>query len=243
MLQIFAALDIGGNVVRTATSRLAADGWLERNRVGRNSYYRLAEKGRQTFADAAQRIYGARRPPWLGGFSMAVLASPEPDAARAKLEAAGYGTLSPGVMVAHAANAAPVPDAILLRAESDGPNARRLASLVWPTQRLAERYSEFVTAFQPLADHLGRGGTLSDIDALVSRLLLIHQYRRLILRDPMLPDALLPEAWPGNAARTLCAQLYHVLLPASERWLDENALNEDGKLPSSQMALEQRFTG
>ena len=45
LLEFFAALDIDSGVVRTAMSRLAADGWLERNKVGRNSFYRLAEQG------------------------------------------------------------------------------------------------------------------------------------------------------------------------------------------------------
>ena len=43
LLEFFKRLDIDGGVVRTAMSRLAADGWLERNKVGRNSFYRLAQ--------------------------------------------------------------------------------------------------------------------------------------------------------------------------------------------------------
>ena len=46
LLTFFEMLDIDGGVVRTAMSRLAADGWLERSKVGRNSFYRLADKGR-----------------------------------------------------------------------------------------------------------------------------------------------------------------------------------------------------
>src|SRR5437764_11885759 len=57
LLEFFTGLDIDGGVVRTAMSRLAADGWLERNRVGRNSFYRLAGKGRRTFNAATQHIY------------------------------------------------------------------------------------------------------------------------------------------------------------------------------------------
>ena len=45
LLEFFEALDIDSGVVRTAMSRLAADGWLERNKVGRNSFYRLDEEG------------------------------------------------------------------------------------------------------------------------------------------------------------------------------------------------------
>ena len=46
LLEFFEALDIDSGVVRTAMSRLATDGWLERNKIGRNSFYRLAKKGR-----------------------------------------------------------------------------------------------------------------------------------------------------------------------------------------------------
>ena len=34
LLEFFGCLDIGSGVVRTAMSRLASDGWLERNKVG-----------------------------------------------------------------------------------------------------------------------------------------------------------------------------------------------------------------
>jgi len=38
LLEFFKGLDIDSGVVRTAMSRLAADGWLERSKVGRNSF-------------------------------------------------------------------------------------------------------------------------------------------------------------------------------------------------------------
>jgi len=57
----------------------------------------------------------------------------------------------------------------------------------------------------------------------------------------MLPDALLPPHWSGLAARALCGALYPALLPQSERWLDEHALNEDGRLPSPDPSIYRRF--
>src|ERR1700743_3818045 len=45
LLSFFETIDIDSGVVRTAMSRLAADGWLERRKVGRNSYYPLGKKG------------------------------------------------------------------------------------------------------------------------------------------------------------------------------------------------------
>src|SRR5215218_6927878 len=57
LLEFFKALDVDSGGVRTAMSRLAADGWLEREKIGRNSFYRLAGKGRQTFDAAVTHVY------------------------------------------------------------------------------------------------------------------------------------------------------------------------------------------
>lgn len=241
LLEICAALEIGGNVVRTAASRLAADGWLERRRVGRNSYYRLAEKGRATFAAATAHIYGPHPSEWDGRFHIA-LASEAQD--RAALEAAGYAPLAPGVLIA----VAPAPeqassDVINLQASTDAESAHRLAARVWAELRIAAGYRRFIAAFEEMRTALDEGAALSDLEALVARVLLIHEYRRIVLHDPMLPNALLPPDWPGHAARSLCAALYRDLLPGSERWLDRNALNENGPLPPPEPRFWERFRG
>jgi phenylacetic acid degradation operon negative regulatory protein len=62
-----------------------------------------------------------------------------------------------------------------------------------------------------------------------------------VLRDPLLPTALLPTDWPGRAARTLCGEIYRALLPASEQWLDRHATNESGPLPKAGPELVRRF--
>ena len=97
--------------------------------------------------------------------------------------------------------------------------------------------------FEPLRASIGRGEPLSDGDAFTARILLIHHYRRVVLRDPLLPTELLPEDWPGRAARQLCGEIYRGLLPASEQWLDQNASNENGPLPKPVRALARRFEG
>jgi phenylacetic acid degradation operon negative regulatory protein len=64
-----------------------------------------------------------------------------------------------------------------------------------------------------------------------------------VLRDPLLPAALLPEDWPGQAARRLCGDIYRGLLGASEQWLDLNGSNESGALPAAGAELRRRFQG
>jgi phenylacetic acid degradation operon negative regulatory protein len=92
-----------------------------------------------------------------------------------------------------------------------------------------------------LRSWVGRRARLSDTDAFIARILLIHYYRRVVLRDPLLPAALLPADWPGRAARSLCGEIYRGLLPASEQWLDRNGLNENGPLPEAGAELARSF--
>ena len=85
------------------------------------------------------------------------------------------------------------------------------------------------------------GQALSDGDAMVARTLLVHEYRRIVLREPGLPLPLLPPGWPGGVARALTAGLYGALLAPSERWLDRNGADERGALPAADPSLAARF--
>jgi phenylacetic acid degradation operon negative regulatory protein len=244
LLEFFEALDIDASVVRTAMSRLTADGWFERHKAGRNSFYRLVQSGRQTFDIATKHIYGAPASDWTGRFELLLIENGgDRDAAREALKNAGFGSPLPGVWVAP--SGVPVPQeaagAIRLEVSAEDDSGRRLLSESWPLQRTADAYLKFMQTFAPLASLIRRGEQLSDADAFTARILLIHHYRRVVLRDPLLPSALLPPDWPGRAARTLCGEIYRGLLPASEQWLDRHATNEAGPLPKAGAELSQRF--
>ena len=223
-------MGIGEGVVRTAMSRLAADGWVERNRVGRNSYYALAERGRAVFAEAAARIYHPKAPSWSGRFT--ALLTPE------NLIEAGFGSPSPGLWIAPEGAKLP-PGALRFTLEGDPETQRALAALAWKLEQTAQGYRRFLDRFEPL--RAAPAEKLPDLEAMIARALLIHDYRRIILRDPLLPAAILPVDWPGEAARALCADLYPRLLPGSERWLDANAVDESGAAPPPDPNLRQRF--
>src|SRR6267378_856685 len=187
LLAFFETIDIDSSVVRTAMSRLTADGWFERAKVGRNSFYRLVKRERQTFDIATKHIYGPPASDWTGRFELLLIGNGgDRDASREALKNAGFGSPLPGGWI-------------------------------------------------------GRGERLADADAFTARILLIHHYRRVVLRDPLLPTALLPSDWPGRAARTLCGEIYRALLPASEQWLDRYGSNEAGALPKAGRELARRF--
>ena len=244
LLEFFKTIDIDSSVVRTAMSRLAADGWFEREKVGRNSFYRLVKRERQTFDIATKHIYGAPVSDWTGRFELLLIGNGQDrDTAREALKNAGFGSPLPGVWVAP--SGVPIPEqaasAIRLEVSAEDDSGRRLLSESWPLHRTADAYLKFMKTFEPLRGWIDRRERLSDVDAFTARILLIHQYRRVVLRDPLLPGALLPADWPGRAARKLCGEIYRGLLPASEQWLDRNASSENGPLPKAGEELGRRF--
>src|SRR6476469_1380373 len=244
LLEFFEQLDTDASVVRTAMSRLTADGWFERNRIGRNSFYRLVKRERQTFDIATKHIYGPPASDWTGRFELLLIGNGEDrDASREALKNAGFGSPVPGVWVAP--SGVPVPDeaagAIRLEVSAEDDSGRRLLRQSWPLDRTADAYLKFMKTFEPLRGWIARQDTIADADAFAARILLIHHYRRVVLRDPLLPTALLPGDWPGRAARGLCGEIYRGVLPLSEQWLDRHGSNENGPLPAAGRELARRF--
>src|SRR3978361_1988173 len=221
LLAFFKTLDIESGVVRTAMSRLAPAWWVARHKAGRNSFYRLVKKGRQTFDAATRHIYDPQPSDWTGRFELLLIGNGEErDASREALKNAGFGSPLPGVWIAP--SGVPVPEeaaqAIRLEVSAEDDSGRRLLTESWPLDRTADAYLKFIKIFEPLRGWIDRREPLAEIDAFTARILLIHHYRRVVLRDPLLPEALLPADWPGRAARKLCGEIYRGLLPLSEHW-------------------------
>ncbi|MDO9712131.1 PaaX family transcriptional regulator C-terminal domain-containing protein [Paracraurococcus lichenis] len=224
--------------VRTAMSRLTEEGWLLRSRQGRLSFYRLGARGEASFAAAARRIYDpprAGRPDWDGAFRLVLSADP------AVAEAlAGFVPLAPGLLVGTEGAPADLPPAApaLLARPRSAAEGVAIAVRAWPgLPEVASGYRRFAEAFAPLA-----GAALPEAEALPLRLLLVHEYRRVALRDPDLPAAVLPADWPRAEARAIAASVYRRLLPPSEAWLDAHGQGEDGPLPpAAPTELHSRF--
>jgi phenylacetic acid degradation operon negative regulatory protein len=244
LLRFLAMLEIDGGVVRTAMSRLAVDGWLARDKVGRKSFYRLAAAGRERFDQAVQHVYNPRSVEWDGRLDLLLIGNgADREAARAALREAGFGSPIPGVWVAPSGTAVPLvaADAIRLDVTTSSETGRRLIGESWSLDAMAAAYRDFIKTFAPLESWIGTTDAPSPDDAMIARVLLIHHYRRVLLRDPLLPDALLPGNWPAREAREFCGRMYRALLPASERWLDLYGESLNGTLPPPGPELDARF--
>lgn len=242
LIEIMGLFGIDAGHVRTAVSRLSSDGWLSSNKRGRASYYRLSRSGEDEFLQATQRIYS---PPAVrqGELRVAALGPAVEDAAalRIALTAAGYAPISP---LMHVGLGAPPPSLhqsgvfILTPEEKD---KRALASAAWNLDDIGQAYRDFIARFSPLAEGLDRRQWQDD-EALVARTLLIHAFRRVVLRDPALPADLLPADWSGAEARALATRLYAGWAEPSERYLSAQGRNEEGPLPLPTLDIGQRFS-
>lgn len=244
LTDIMRAFDVSDGMVRTALSRLVSEGWFERSKHGRHTFYALSPRGRATFVQATRRIYDGTPARWDGRFVLLLADSDARVAPRALLAAEGFGVLTPGLLVTTSTHAATDRDGgalrLIARAEDEAA-ARRLAARAWPIGDIGARYRQFIAMFENVRGAIGLKTPFQDMEALVVRILLIHEYRRVILEDPLLPAELLPDPWEGTQARDLCAAIYKALAPMAEHWLDLHATSESGPLPAPEQGFAARF--
>jgi phenylacetic acid degradation operon negative regulatory protein len=261
LIRLGAPFGLNERLVRTSTARLAHEGWVEARRVGKRSEYRLSSGGRERFAEATERIYGAPQASWSERWTLIVLpALPEAERRRLRKELAwqGFGELCGGVF-AHPEHAARVEGiggrggphiggtklparALVFEASLASPaTPAPLVDLGWDLKDLARRYKRFANRFEPASTALR---TPPDPETgFILRTLLIHEYRRLHLRDPLLPERLLPADWPGIRAAQLCRAIYGQVFAASETYLSEAAADLEGALPPAERSTLERFGG
>jgi phenylacetic acid degradation operon negative regulatory protein len=126
---------------------------------------------------------------------------------------------------------------------ADGDAPQRLVSLGWDLEDLGLRYQRFVKRFERVLAVLQDVRALDHQASFIVRTLLIHEYRRLHLRDPLLPPRLLRANWPGAQAAALCRDIYARVFAASEAHLSRVAAQLDGPLPPPDASVMQRFGG
>lgn len=266
LIALLAPLGLNDRLVRTSVFRLSQDDWLEATVQGRRSDYSLTPSGRRRFVDASRQIYAAASPPWDQRWRLITVTGsldvPERDKLRRALFWHGFGEMGSDCFVHPSADLGAVFEALdgegldgtllkllpLVAANPRLPVSGNDASLVhraWNLERLGADYTAFVDTYRAILQQWQAGGgapaTMGDDCAFLIRTLLIHDYRRLLLRDPQLPGVLLPIDWPGHEARALCRQLYQQLLAPSERHLDRHLKLASGEVPTPSALLGERF--
>ncbi|MFD1508404.1 PaaX family transcriptional regulator C-terminal domain-containing protein [Lacimonas salitolerans] len=219
--RLLGRIGVEPGALRTALSRLARDGWVDSTREGRLSHYRLTAGGKARFTDATSRIYAVPRGP------VAEWALSLDDGADDTALHLGGLALRP--------------------ADAPAPRARFRM-----TGRIAALAPDLVVADVLTADHASALDTLrvdlaaltavhDPLDAAAARTLLIHRWRRIVLRHPELCAPLLPSGWP-DAPRAAVARAWHALTPQAESWWDRVGPDLP-PMPPADPALWGRFGG
>jgi phenylacetic acid degradation operon negative regulatory protein len=225
LIQILKPFSVDERLVRTSTFRLAEEGWLESQREGRRSRYSLTPSGMNRVEHAYHRIYAPPPTTWDGTWTVVILSKTGNLVAnraelRRELEWEGFGILAPGIAVHPCADAATLTEVLerLHLSESvmvlEARNldsvasfpAKALATECWNLDELTRLYQSFLDRFGTVPPLLSKGADPQT--SFIVQTLLIHSFRRIVLHDPRLPAALLPESWPGHAAFNLCREIY-----------------------------------
>ena len=240
--------------------RLVQESWLQTEKVGRCSYYSLTGPGLRRFEQAFQHVYNLGAEEWSGSWCLVYLNQLSPELrqkVREELKWLSFGSMAPGLMehprftrselIPMLQEWGALEDTIVMQTmpmEQKSPRALRLqVRESWNLEELGGRYRRFLTQFRPLWRELQSEDTLNPAECLILRILLIHEYRKILLRDPLLPDELLPGDWEGRSAKQLCRNLYRQIYVRAEQWLDENLENASGPLPGPGEKFYKRFGG
>ncbi len=227
VLAVFARLGVEEKATRQALMRTAASGWLDAQKAGRRTRWRLTPAARRLLTDGAQRIYSFTGPAqdWDGRWLLIQARIPEADrrarhVVRTRLSWAGFGSLGPGLWISpHPDRAGEATDALreagldqdahVFVATREGLSDERvMVAAAWDLTAIEEQYGQFIEEFAAAAPD----------DVLARQVQLVHAWRRFPSIDPVLPQELLPARWSGLTAARLFADRH-------QRWAAEARLD------------------
>ena len=228
------ACGLTADQVRSCLRRLVSEGLFTRKGEGRDARYVATESGHAALAGTMARhvlayAQDAAGRGWDRTWRLVAFNIPESkraarDTFRDWLLALGAAPISNGLYVsAHRWDAEvtaeiarlDIADHVTTSSTDDlsvggVTNPRELARALWPLERIADRYREFIEIYRDVPDELDdmrrRGDKISEADFLPGALHIAIRFNQCFELDPLLPPELLPKPWPGREARDVLAR-------------------------------------
>lgn len=235
LIRILEPLGISAPAVRTAVSRMVAQGWLEPDESN-SGVYQVTDRARLRLDQAGARIYRTDPGSWDGVWHVRVLAPiaerSRRERVRTQLRFLGLAPISDSTWVSphHSVEvdrllADEGVEAVALTSTDAGPAETLLAA--FDVEGLRTAYANWhaeaaIRVASASADPgTDPGADSDDRTAFVVRSELLHSWRMFLFRDPGLPAALLPSDWPGHRAAAFFDEHADRLLPAATRFIDQ----------------------
>jgi phenylacetic acid degradation operon negative regulatory protein len=232
LVRLLAPLDVAGPAVRTAVSRMVRQGWITPVRLAGGPGYRLTHAADRRLRTSAERIYRQHLAPWDGRWHLLVVETATSRARRDRvrdgLRFLGYAPLGERTWISPRASdevrallAAQAVRATTFFSTHDGEDCL-LAASAWDLDELGTSYTDWLGQARAIVGATAsvRSGATADELAYTLRSRLVHEWRKFLFSDPLLPRELLPRDWPGDAAATFFDSHARRLLPAADRFVD-----------------------
>lgn len=212
-VDVLARVGVAEQATRATLTRAVKQGFLDRHQWGRQAFFALTDSTRRLLADGARRLYHTDpvRTDWDGTWTLLAFSLPESRRTdrhrlRVRLSWVGFGALRDGLWVAPGTVDVPaviadldVTDDVHVFAGPAVPPVRLDAMIpeAWDLSAIAERYRTFLARWD-------RDAPLPHApDDLARWLWMVTEWRLLLVDDPLLPPAHLPDDWPAVPARAV----------------------------------------
>ena len=199
--EILSPVGVRAEAMRVALYRLRNEGWIETTKQGRTAQHHLSAEGIQQSVIASHRIYAdaqGANPEWHVLCYPHVISSDEHSRVE-RLEKDGYIAISAVVFLANESLLTHTADAFVVQGEISEVPDWLSRTLVTPT--LVSAFNDLSSALQSLDIPAEALQGLSPCQIATLRALIVHRWRKLVLRLPDVPDTLFGADFAGIACR------------------------------------------
>ncbi|CAM0766937.1 PaaX family transcriptional regulator [Acinetobacter baumannii] len=263
LIQLLELFGFNDRAVRTSVFRLVKNDWLCSDKIGRTSFYRITDSSRSTYLQAEQRIYNDQMKEWDHYWDLILMSSLDTEnkaLLKKELEWLGFANISTNLMAYPGCNRIELQrllvdlnmseQVVVFKAETlqlfnnSVDTIGRMLRTNWPIDELRQRYLQFLDIFREIGVLLMQENEqLEPVQAFQIRTLLIHYYRRILLKDPALPLELLPTDCPAISARTLSMNIYKKVFEPADEYFLSVAATAEGPMPNATAHYWRRFGG
>mgnify|MGYP002527934395 FL=1 len=173
------AIGIKPQAMRVALHRLRRDGWILTTKNGRTSTHRLSDFGRDQSSIARKRIY-ARTIVNPEKWHM-VVANPQTQKTNIELVSNGYYAITPGIFIGE--GIAPEATEEFMVIEGVLSNIPNWLKTTIADPGTIQEYSRLLKILDGVRNSLDRGIRLSSLENVIIRILIVHNWRRIVLRQ------------------------------------------------------------
>lgn len=238
--------------VRGAVFRMIKQGWLERKREGRNTFFFLTPEGKSRVRQGVVRIFEIDQTTWDEKWHLLTYSISEKrrnirDELRRELVWLGFGTISIGTWVTPW-NLKELIDPLIRKHQLEGQveffssthlgysSNQSLVERCWNLYEISNAYKSFIRKWETRREKIS---SIIDqpAECFKEQILLIHDWRKFLHLDPKLPFVLLPDDWIGKQALVLFNDYYNLLDKQATSYF--KSVFESGPIVVDQHCLER----